>query len=112
MLMAPKRAAFPLAAAPLLVAAGSAAPPDATPAAPDRKPAPEVYRQPQGPLDKRIDPEKVNVMGGATAIGHPLGASGIRLIGTLARILDAKGGRYGVATMCCGGGQGFSVKRH
>lgn len=56
-----------------------------------------------------IDPEKVNVMGGATAIGHPLGASGIRLLGTLARILDAKGGRYGVATMCCGGGQGVAT---
>ena len=56
-----------------------------------------------------IDPEKVNVMGGATAIGHPLGASGIRLMGTLARILDAKGGRYGVATMCCGGGQGVAT---
>ncbi|MGD2127128.1 MAG: acetyl-CoA C-acetyltransferase, partial [Desulfobacteraceae bacterium] len=44
-----------------------------------------------------IDPERVNVMGGATAIGHPLGATGARLLGTLARILQAKGGRYGCA---------------
>lgn len=56
-----------------------------------------------------INPELVNVMGGATAIGHPLGASGIRLVGTLARILQAKGGRYGCATACCGGGQGVTT---
>jgi len=56
-----------------------------------------------------IDPERVNVMGGGTAIGHPLGATGIRLIGTLARILAAKNGRYGVATACCGGGQGVAT---
>ncbi|MGZ3534882.1 MAG: acetyl-CoA C-acetyltransferase, partial [Thermodesulfobacteriota bacterium] len=42
-----------------------------------------------------IDPERINVMGGGTAIGHPLGATGIRLVGTLARILKMKGGRYG-----------------
>jgi acetyl-CoA acyltransferase len=56
-----------------------------------------------------IDPERVNVMGGGTAIGHPLGASGVRLVGTLARILNAKGGRYGCANMCCGGGQGVAT---
>jgi acetyl-CoA C-acetyltransferase len=56
-----------------------------------------------------IDPEKVNVKGGATAIGHPLGASGIRLMGTLARTLQTEGGRYGVATMCVGGGQGVAT---
>jgi acetyl-CoA acyltransferase len=56
-----------------------------------------------------IDPEKVNVKGGAIAIGHPLGASGGRLVGTLARILEDQGGRYGCATMCCGGGQGVSI---
>lgn len=56
-----------------------------------------------------IDPEKVNVKGGGIAIGHPLGASGGRLVGTLARILDDRDGRYGCATMCCGGGQGVSV---
>ena len=56
-----------------------------------------------------IDPERVNVMGGGTAIGHPLGATGIRLVGTLARILDSKGGRYGLANACVGGGQGVAT---
>jgi acetyl-CoA C-acetyltransferase len=56
-----------------------------------------------------IDPERVNVMGGGTAIGHPLGATGIRLVGTLARILDAKDGRYGLANACVGGGQGVAT---
>jgi acetyl-CoA C-acetyltransferase len=53
--------------------------------------------------------EQVNVHGGAMAIGHPLGASGIRLVGTLARILKEKKGKYGVATMCEGGGQGIAA---
>jgi acetyl-CoA C-acetyltransferase len=56
-----------------------------------------------------IDPNKVNIKGGATAIGHPLGASGNRLIGSLARILNLQKGRYGVATACVGGGQGVST---
>ncbi|MEE4265846.1 MAG: acetyl-CoA C-acetyltransferase [Desulfobacteraceae bacterium] len=56
-----------------------------------------------------LDPETVNVMGGGIAIGHPLGATGIRLTGTLARILDAKGGRYGCANACVGGGQGVAT---
>jgi len=56
-----------------------------------------------------IDPERVNVMGGGTAIGHPLGATGIRLVGTLARILEAKDGRYGCANACVGGGQGVAT---
>jgi len=56
-----------------------------------------------------IDPEKVNVKGGATAIGHPLGATGARLVGTLARILNVEGGKYGLATACVGGGQGAST---
>jgi acetyl-CoA acyltransferase len=56
-----------------------------------------------------IDPDKVNVKGGAIAIGHPLGASGGRLVGTLARILQQEGGRYGCATMCVGGGQGVAM---
>ena len=53
-----------------------------------------------------LDPEKVNVKGGAIAIGHPLGATGIRLVGTLARILNIEGAKYGCATLCGGGGQG------
>jgi len=56
-----------------------------------------------------IDHEKLNVNGGAIAIGHPLGASGARLIGTLARELRRRGGRYGVATLCIGVGQGLAT---
>ncbi|MEJ5359681.1 MAG: acetyl-CoA C-acetyltransferase [Desulfobacterales bacterium] len=56
-----------------------------------------------------IDPARVNVMGGAIAIGHALGATGIRLVGTLARILDVKGGRFGCANACVGGGQGVAT---
>lgn len=56
-----------------------------------------------------IDPAKVNVMGGGTAIGHALGATGIRLVGTLARILNIKRGRYGCANACVGGGQGVAT---
>jgi len=56
-----------------------------------------------------IHPDRVNVMGGGTAIGHPLGATGIRLVGTLARILKVKNGRYGLANACVGGGQGVAT---
>ena len=56
-----------------------------------------------------IDPKKVNVKGGAIAIGHPLGATGTRLVGTLARILELEGGAYGLATPCIGGGQGAAT---
>jgi len=56
-----------------------------------------------------IPEEKVNVMGGATAIGHPLGATMVRLTGTLARILEDKGGKYGIANACIGGGQGIAI---
>jgi len=53
-----------------------------------------------------LDEEKVNVKGGAIAIGHPLGMSGARLVVTLLHELRRRGGRYGVATMCVGVGQG------
>ncbi len=53
-----------------------------------------------------LDEEKVNVNGGAIAIGHPLGMSGARLVVTLLHELRRRGGRYGVATMCVGVGQG------
>jgi len=53
--------------------------------------------------------EKVNIMGGSTAIGHPLGSTMIRLTGTLARILKEKKARYGVANACVGGGQGVAT---
>jgi acetyl-CoA C-acetyltransferase len=56
-----------------------------------------------------LDPARVNVHGGAIAIGHPLGASGARLVGTLARQLHETGKRFGVATLCVGGGQGFAI---
>jgi acetyl-CoA C-acetyltransferase len=56
-----------------------------------------------------IGPDKVNVKGGATAIGHPLGATGTRLVGTLARILSLENGRFGLATACVGGGQGAAT---
>jgi len=56
-----------------------------------------------------IDSDRINVMGGGTAIGHPLGATGIRLVGTLARILKIRGGRYGLANACVGGGQGIAT---
>ena len=51
------------------------------------------------------DPARMNPRGGAIAIGHPLGASGVRLMGTLLNHLEASGGRYGFQTMCEGGGQ-------
>jgi acetyl-CoA acyltransferase len=53
----------------------------------------------------RPDPEKYNPRGGAIAIGHPLGASGVRLMTTMLNHLEATGGRYGFQTMCEGGGQ-------
>jgi acetyl-CoA C-acetyltransferase len=53
-----------------------------------------------------LDEEKVNVNGGAIAIGHPLGMSGARLVVTLLHELGRRGARYGVATMCVGVGQG------
>ncbi|MBA7716796.1 3-ketoacyl-CoA thiolase [subsurface metagenome] len=59
--------------------------------------------------DFNIPEEKVNVMGGSTAIGHPLGATMIRLPGTLARILKDKKAKYGCANACCGGGQGVAT---
>jgi acetyl-CoA C-acetyltransferase len=61
-------------------------------------------------MDKlNIPEEKVNVMGGSIAIGHPLGSTMIRLTGTLARILKDKKAKYGVANACIGGGQGVAT---
>jgi 3-oxoadipyl-CoA thiolase len=56
-----------------------------------------------------IDEEKLNVNGGAIALGHPLGCSGARLAGTLVRELRRRDGRYGIATMCVGVGQGLAT---
>jgi acetyl-CoA acetyltransferase family protein len=61
-------------------------------------------------MDKyKIPEEKVNIKGGSTAIGHPLGSTMVRLTGTLARILNDKNGKYGCANACVGGGQGVAT---
>jgi len=56
-----------------------------------------------------IDEERLNVNGGAIALGHPLGCSGARLVVTLLHELERRGGRYGLATMCIGVGQGIAT---
>ncbi|MGH3519594.1 MAG: 3-oxoadipyl-CoA thiolase, partial [Haloechinothrix sp.] len=56
-----------------------------------------------------LDPEIVNVNGGAIALGHPLGASGGRVITQLARELRRRGGGWGLAALCIGVGQGLAV---
>jgi acetyl-CoA C-acetyltransferase len=56
-----------------------------------------------------LDEEKVNVNGGAIAIGHPLGASGARILVTLVHELGHRQGRYGLGTMCIGVGQGIAM---
>ncbi|GAC1536169.1 MAG: thiolase family protein [Candidatus Velthaea sp.] len=56
-----------------------------------------------------LDPDRVNVNGGAIAIGHPLGCSGARIATTLLHELKRRGGRYGLATMCIGMGQGIAT---
>ena len=57
-----------------------------------------------GPQAVGADLDKLNPRGGAIALGHPLGASGTRLLATLLNQLEATGGRYGLQTMCEGGG--------
>jgi acetyl-CoA acetyltransferase family protein len=59
-----------------------------------------------------LDPEIVNLRGGAIAIGHPLGASGARILGRLAHELHRRGGGYGLAAICIGVGQGLAVVLH
>ncbi|BCY07130.1 acetyl-CoA C-acetyltransferase [Actinoplanes sp. L3-i22] len=59
--------------------------------------------------DLKVDPEIVNVNGGAIALGHPLGATGAMILGTLVDELDRRGGRYGLATLCIGGGMGIAT---
>ena len=56
-----------------------------------------------------IDEEQLNVNGGAIALGHPLGCSGARLVVTLLHELERRGGRYGLAAMCIGVGQGIAT---
>lgn len=57
----------------------------------------------------QLDSKRVNPHGGAIAIGHPLGASGARIVGTLARQIQETRSQHGVATLCVGGGQGFAT---
>ena len=57
----------------------------------------------------KLDARKVNVLGGAIALGHPIGASGARILVTLLHALRARGSRYGVAALCIGGGQGVAM---
>jgi len=59
--------------------------------------------------DMDLDMEKVNVNGGAIAMGHPLGATGGMILGTLVDELERTGGRYGLATLCIGGGMGIAT---
>ena len=59
--------------------------------------------------DLGIDPSKLNLDGGAIAIGHPLGASGARIVGKLATLLKREKKKYGLAMMCIGGGQGTAI---
>jgi acetyl-CoA C-acetyltransferase len=56
-----------------------------------------------------LDPAKVNVNGGAIAIGHPIGASGARILTTLVHEMKRSGAKKGVATLCVGGGMGVAV---
>ena len=56
-----------------------------------------------------LDIEKVNVNGGAIAVGHPVGASGGRLVMTLLHELKRRGQKYGIASLCIGGGQGIAI---
>jgi acetyl-CoA C-acetyltransferase len=59
--------------------------------------------------DMGLNMEKVNVNGGAIAMGHPLGATGGMILGTLIEELHRTGGRYGLATLCVGGGMGIAT---
>jgi acetyl-CoA acetyltransferase len=56
-----------------------------------------------------LDPGKVNVHGGAIALGHPIGASGARILTTLVHALQARGGGRGAASLCVGGGMGIAM---
>jgi acetyl-CoA C-acetyltransferase len=59
--------------------------------------------------DLGLDPARVNVNGGAVALGHPIGASGARVLTTLLYALEARGLRRGIATLCLGGGNGVAL---
>ena len=71
----------------------------------------EAFASVLGAWVAELDPdlEKVNVNGGAIALGHPLGSSGARLIATIVNELERRDGRYGLVSMCCGGGLGTAT---
>ena len=60
-------------------------------------------------LNLNSDDERVNIDGGALAIGHPLGASGARILGKAASLLNRENGEYALASMCIGGGMGIAT---
>jgi len=60
-------------------------------------------------VDLGLDPERTNVMGGAIAIGHPIGATGARITTTLVHALRTRAGALGLATLCVSGGMGVSL---
>jgi acetyl-CoA C-acetyltransferase len=57
----------------------------------------------------RIDPDRLNVNGGAIALGHPIGASGARVLVTLLHALQDRGGQRGIASLCLGGGEAVAL---
>jgi len=57
----------------------------------------------------KLDPKKVNINGGAVALGHPIGASGTRILVTLIHAMRAKGAKFGLATLCIGGGEAVAM---
>ena len=65
--------------------------------------------QASGDVDVLIDAGKVNIDGGAIAPGHPLGATGARIVGKAASLLKREKGKYALATLCIGGGQGIAT---
>ena len=66
-------------------------------------------RMPIGSFGVGWDPEKVNVNGGAISLGHPIGASGCRVLVTLIHAVQRRDARRGLATLCIGGGQGVAL---
>ena len=59
--------------------------------------------------DLDLDPQRVNVNGGACALGHPIGATGARILTTLVHALKTRGGRRGIASLCIGGGEATAM---
>ena len=59
--------------------------------------------------DLKLDPARVNVNGGACALGHPIGATGARILTTLLHALKRRGGKRGIASLCIGGGEATAV---